>query len=426
MRSTRANHNLLAVSAGYRETAINTEKALDLSLAVGLDDVLILEPRRENNSNEATGLEEPDFIYDKGGMSKGSFKFPKAQPQHFAFLLAFALGNTVSTAAGAGYLHTITPIQGDLDLARSQPSFSAMQRYGKTILKRRFLSMFVDSLTASFKKDDWVGISADVKGTGKFLDNVIEETISAAGNTASLSLAANGVQGSTAGERLDNVQRIRAELAPGVWTEVAYSAVSAATPAVVTITPAGGTATPVNYKVLYIPIEAAAFNFPSKIQETPLRVAELTVNMGGTWNGTTFVGGRELTSELSSIEWKFSNKLEIEFLPGAGGNYASSCYRPGREQTISIDRKMREMIMQRHMIDNSQFGMRLLAEGAEYQAGHKYQVELIFPRLAVLAADPKVAGKVMTEAGNIQVLEDPVYGSVIARVKNLQQGYARA
>jgi len=425
MRSTRANNNLVAVSAGYRETAINTEQTLDLSLAVGIDDVITLDFRRENNSSEATGLEEPDYIYDKGSLAKGGFKFPKAQPQHFAFLLAYALGSSANTAAGSGYLHTVTPLQGDLDLDRSLPSFSAMQRYGKTILKRRFLSMFVDSFTATFKKDDWVGISGDLKGTGKYIDNVIEETLSAAGNAASLVLAANGVQGSTAAERLDNVQRIKVELAAGIWTEVAYSAVSSATPAVITITAPGGSATPVTYKVLYVPTEDAAFIFPSKIQETPLRVAELTVNMGGTWNGTTFQGGRNLTSEIASIEWKFSNKGDIEFLPGAGGAYATSYYRGGREQTISLDRKMREMILQRHMMDNTQFGMRILAEGAEFDTGHKYQVELIWPKLAVLVADPKVAGKIMTESGNLQVLEDAVYGSVIAKIKNLQAGYAR-
>jgi hypothetical protein len=86
---------------------------------------------------------------------------------------------------------------------------------------------------------------------------------------------------------------------------------------------------------------------------------------------------------------------------------------------------MRETIFQRHTIDNSQFGLRLLAEGALYDDPHKYQVEIIFPKLALLAADPKVDGKVMGETGNIQVLEDATYGSVICRVKNLATGYAQ-
>jgi len=424
MLSTRAKHNLLAVST-YRETAINTEQTLDLSLMVGLSDIITLVQRRENNANEATGMEEPDYIYDNGATAQASFNFPKAQPQHFAFLLASALGSIATTAAGDGYLHTITPIAGDVDINRSNPSFSAMQRLGKTILKRRFLSMFVDGVTMSFKKDDWVGISGDIKGTGKYVDNVTEETITALGNATSLTLAANAVEGSTAAERLDNVQRIRIELTTGVWTEVAYSAVSAATPAVITITSPGGAATDFTYKVLYTPDEAAAFTFPAKIQETPLRVSELTVVMGGTWNGTTFAGGRTLSSEINSIECKFSNKLAIEFFPGAGGAYASGCYREGREQSVTIDRKMREMILQQHVTANTQFGLRLLAEGALYDGSNKYQVEIIYPKLQLLSADPKIDGMTVGETGNVQVLEDATYGSVIIKIKNLQPGYAR-
>lgn len=425
MNSSRAKHNLIAVSAALRETGINVEQTMDLSIALALDNIIGLEYRRENNADEATGMEEPDFIYDNGATSMAQFNFPKAQPQHFAFLLAYAMGVSTPTAAGDGYLHTITPIAGDVDLSRSVPSFTAMQRYGKTILKRRFMSMFVDSLTASFKKDDWVGISGDIKGTGKFVDNVIEETITALGNATSLTLDANAVQGATAAERLDNMQRIRVQNATGEWVEVAYSAVSAATPAVITITSPGYAATDFTYKVLYVPTEAAAFTFPAKVQETPLRVAQMSVNAGGKWNGTAFVGGRAMTSEINSIEWKVANNLDIEFVPGGGGAYASSCFRNGREQSLALDRKMREMIIQRHMIDNSQFGVRILCEGDLYDATNKYQVELIWPLVSVLKADLKVDGKVLAEAGDLQILQDATYGSFIGKIKNLQSGYAQ-
>lgn len=424
MRSIRANHNLLAISANAKETAINTEQTMNISLPVDMESMIILSQRREDNSNEATGLEEPDAIYDNGATSEASLVFSKAQPQHFAAMLAYALGSVVSTAAGTGYLHTIKPIAGEVDNDRSVPSFTAMQRLGKTILKRRFLSMFVDGVTATFTKDDWVKLSADIKGTGKFVDNVVEETLSAPGNSVSLTLATNGVHGTTAAERLDNVQRIRVELTAGVWTEVAYSAVSAVTPAAITITSPGGTTTPVNYKILYVPTEAAAFTFPAKVQETPLRIAQTTVVMGGKWNGTTFAGGRALSSEVNSLEWKFSNNLEVEFVPGAGGAYATSCYRAGRAQTVTLDRKMMEFILQQSVISNDTFGLRILCEGALYDATNKYQVEIIFPKIGILKADPKVDNKRNTESAELQVLEDATYGSVIVNVKNLQAAYA--
>jgi len=424
MRSYRATHNLTAVSAAVGETAINTEQAFDLSIMADLGDVCNLEMRRETNADEATGKEEPDFIYDNGHTASGSLNFSKAQPQHFAFLLAYALGVSSAVAAGTGHLHTITPINGDTDADRSLPSFSLMQRYGKTVLKRRFISMFVDSFSATFAKDDWVKCSGSIKGTGKHVDNVLEETVTALDNVVSLPLAANGVQGATDAERLDNVQRIKVELTPGVWTEVAYSAVSAATPAAITITSAGGAGASVSYKVLYIPTEDAEFTFPAKIQETPLRVAEMTVLMGATWNGAAFEGGRQLTSEVNSIQYDLSNGLEIEFVPGAGGSYATSCFRPARSQTLKLDRKFKDFILQQHILDNDHFGFRVLCQGAEYEPGHKYQVELIFPKVAVLNSPLSVNGKVLAEAGDMAVLEDDTYGSVIVNVKNLQAGYA--
>lgn len=423
MRSIRANQNLLAVSAYAKETAINTEKAFDISLPVDMESIITLAMRRENNSNEATGLEEPDVIYDNGATSQASLSFSKAQPQHFAFILAYALGSIASTAAGSGYLHTITPIDGEVDNDRSVPSFSAMQKLSE-ILKRRFISMFVDAFTCTFAKDDWVKLSADIKGTGKYVDNVVEEDITAAENVTTLTLAANAVEGATAAARLDNVQRIRVELSAGVWTEVAYSAVSADTPAAITITAPGATTTARTFKVLYVPDEASEFTFPAKVQETPLRVSELTVVMGGKWTGSAFSGGRTLSSEINSIEWRFANNLEVEFTPGAGGAYAASCFRPARSQTVNFDRKMKEFILQQHVIDNDTFGLHILCEGAVYDSPHKYQVEIIFPKIAVLKADPKVDNKRNAEAAELQVLEDSTYGSVIVKIKNLQATYA--
>lgn len=424
MRSFRATRNLLAVSANLKETAINTEQTLDTAMLVDMGDVVNLEPRRESNAEEQTGKEEPDAVYDLGNLSGGPLTFNKAQPQHFAFLMAYALGTASPAAAGTGFQHTITPIAGDEDGDRSNPSFTLAQRLGATVLKRLFASLFVDSLTATFAADDWCKIVAQAKGTGKVADNVYEETVSALGDAESLTLAANAVEGSTAAERLANVQRIRIELTAGVWTEVEYSAVSDETPAVITITSPGGAATPFDYKVLYIPTEPAWATFPARVTETPLRVAQLTCKLGGAWSGSAFEGGREMDAEIKSVEWNFNNNFEITFTPGAGDAYAARCFRPARSQTLKLNREFREYILQQHIDDNDTFGVYILAEGAVYDSPHKYQVELIFPKCAVLSAPLSVDGKVNAEAGDLVVLEDDTYGSVIAKVKNLQATYA--
>ena len=424
MRSWRAMHNLLAVSAEVKETAINTEQTLDTSMLVSMTDVINLEPKRESNANELIGQEEPDTVYDLGAVANVSLNFEKAQPQHFAFGLAYGLGTIATSAAGAGYSHAITPIANDEDAARSNPSFTAAMRWGDTVLKRRFASFFVDTLNATFARDAWVKLVLGCKGTGKVDDNITEESITALDNAVSLTLAANAVQGSTAAERLQNVQRIRVELTAGNWTEVTYSAVSAATPAVITIGNPGGAGASVTYKVLYIPTEAAWATFPARTTETPLRATDLTVSLGGTVSGGVYSAGREFACEVESVEYSLANNMQIEMCVGGSGSYADRAFRDGRVQTLKFNREFRDYILQQHIDSNDTFAVKILAEGAIFDTPHKYTVQLLFPKVACLSAPLSVNGKRLAEAGDFLVLEDATEGSVIATVKNLVATYA--
>lgn len=424
MLNNRANLNLLAVSANARESAINTFQTLDTTLMVDVGDYLNLDVRRETNVDEANGREEADTIYDNGATASGQLTFNKAQPHQVAFIMAYGLGSVATTAAGSGYLHTITPIAGDVDLDRSNPSFTGAQRVGKTINKRRLASCFIDSLTMTFAADDWVKATAAIRATGLHSDVVVEEEVTALDNATSLPLAANGVQGATDGERLDSVQVVRA-LVGGGYKFAKVTAVSSATPAAITIESLGGAGVDtVTYRILYIPIEPAWATFPPRVTESPLRVAQACLHLGGNWTGTEFVGGKQLSSDLTSFEYTLSNNMEIMFTPCAGGSYAGKGFRGGRTQSIRLNRQMRDMLLQRHMANNEYLGLHLLCEGAEYETGHNYTVELIFPRLGILSAPISTAKRIVAEAGDLQVLEDAAYGSVIARVKNLVAAYA--
>lgn len=423
MRNSRANLNLMAVSMLNAETAINTEQTLDTSLLVDVGDYLNLDVRRESNADEANGREEPDLIYDNGATASGSFTFNKLQPHQAGLLLAYGLGSVSTAAAGSGYAHTIAPIDGDLDLARSNPSFTAAQRIGQTLNKRRFASCFVDSLTMTFAADDWVKATGSVKATGLYTDTIVEEEVEALDTATSLTLAANGVQGATAAERLDNVQVVRAVVGGGMKFAT-VSAVSAGTPAVITIASLGGSGATVTYKVLYTPVEPAWATFPARVTETPLRVSQACLYLGGTWSGSAFVGGKQVASELKSCEWTLNNNLQVAFTPCAGGSYAGRAYRDGRNQTIRLSRELRDWLVQNYMGTNETFGLHLLCEGAEFDTGHNYTVELVFPKLGVLSAPLSTDGKRIAEAGDLQVLQDATYGSVIAVVKNLVATYA--
>lgn len=420
MRSFRSEHNLVAVSANLKETALNTEQALDTSLLVERNTMLQLTPRREDNRDELTGKEEPDTAYDLGSLAEGSLDFEKAQAQHFGFGYAYALGLRSATAWGGGYKHSIMPT---LDMML--PSFTVAMRLGQTIMKRRFASFFVGQLTAAFAKDSWAKLSLSVKGTGKYTDNMRRETISAPFNATSLTLASNSVHGTTAGTRLDNVHSVRVQVpVTGELRDVTVTAVSSATPAVLTIEAPGSAAASTTYDIIYVPTEPAWCSFPSRITEPPLRVTDLVVKVGGKWNGTEFIGGHTMSDEIESIEHVIDNDMLIEFRPGGTGIYASYAMRQRRVQTLKLDRQFRDFIIQQKMVDNEYFGVQMRAAGAEFEKDKAYCVEMTFPRCVVLKAPLKVNGNLLGEEGDLQVLYDDLYRSVRVEVSNKVPQYA--
>ena len=243
IRNFLATHNLLAVSAQKQEVAMNTEQDLDTTMLVDLNTVLNYQAVKTPNRDVVTGKEEADQLYDFGGKVVGTLTFSRAQPQHFGFLLGYGLGAVQPAPAGTGgFRHTIVPQSGEVDAARSNPSFTAAMRFGRQVMKRRFASCFIDQVRMDFAKDGWAKISGTVKGSGKVVDNTQVEEVAAAYNATSLTLAANGVSGDTPAELLSNVQAVQV-LNPTTqaWEEVAYQAVTATTPGVITITAPGAT-----------------------------------------------------------------------------------------------------------------------------------------------------------------------------------------
>ncbi len=426
IRNFLATHNLLSVSANVQETAINVEQALDTTMLVDLNTMLTYSPVKAVNRDELTGKEEADRVYDLGGAVSGSLAFSRAQPQHFGFLLAYALGEVQTGAAGlSGFRHAIRSRAGEVDAARSNPSFTAAMRYGKQVMKRRFASCFVDQVRVEFARDGWAKINGVIKGTGKVTDNTQVEEVAAAYNAGSLALAANAVEGASAAERLSNVQAVKVfNPDTQAWEEVQYSEVSGMTPAVITIAPPGASATLTTYRVYYLPIESGWMALAARVEEPPLKVSQVTVNLGGRWNGSEFLGGHNLGAEVRRVVWNFKNHLTTERTPGAGGDYASRAYRAGREQKLEIDRDFRDFLLAQHLKDNDYLALHLKAVGPELESGVNYQVELVFPRVAVVAAPVKVAQRRVAEEVELAVLEDDTYGSVLAYVTNKVSGYA--
>lgn len=426
MKTGIASYNMIAVSRAM-EDAVNTLGDIDTTLLADQGSIADLEPRREDNSDELRGgKEEADTIYDNGATSKLSLSFNKARPAEYALVCGYGLGAVATAAAGtSGYLHTITPIAGDLDLNRSNPTMSCAMQYGQEVFKRLFLSMAVNSFKAEFKKDAWPVLTAELVGTGKHSDNVISETVTDAANATSLTLASQA-QGSTAAERLAAVHSITANI-DGVNTPVTVNAVSDADPAVVTIEAPDVDTADVDYTVLYVPAESDGWmSFPARVLESPMRVSNLAITVGGAWNGSDFVGGRSLGCEVSSLTWSLENSIAAGFCMGSDYRYAARLTREGRSQTINLTQELRNYILQQNLKDNATFGVEIELTGMEYEDGQAYMFRAIFPQVGVLGAPISVDGKRLAEAGDFKVLDHDIYGSVIVQVRNQVGNYVNA
>ncbi|WP_417913667.1 hypothetical protein [Candidatus Electronema sp. JM] len=420
MINTRANLNLLAVSAALRETAINTPQNTSQTLLVSADNYLDVSPRRENNASDANGLEEPDIIYDNGKTATLPLTFDKLQPNQAAFMLAYGLGSVTSATAGTGKLHTIKPIDGDIDAERSNPTFTGVQRRAKTVEFLRSASMAVSSCSITFAADDWVKGAASCVGTGRTESTLTEVSITALDNVTSLTLPV-AAAGTTAADRLDNVHQVRA-LYGGAWQWIKPTDSPTAT--TLTVPSLGGAGASVTYKVLYAQTLPAWTTMPARINESPLRVSQMCLTIGGAWNGTAFVGGVGLGASLGSFEWSLDNKISPVFTPCAGGAYAGQMLRGKREQKIKLSRELRSLLLANYMRNNEYFGLYVLCEGALYDATNKYTLEAIFPRLGVISDPLKSNKDRVSEDGELTVLQDATYGSSIFRIKNLVSGYA--
>jgi hypothetical protein len=298
-------------------------------------------------------------------------------------------------------------------------------RFGRQVLKKRFASCFIDQVRVDFPKDGWAKITGTVKGSGKVADNTQVEEVSAAYNATSLTLGPNGVEGANAAERLSNVQAVQVlNPATQAYDEVAYQAVSGATPAVLTITPPGDSGVLTTYHIYYLPRESGWMALPPRVEEPPLKVSQVEVTVGGRWDGSAFSGGHRLAAELRSLTWTLKNNLAPESTPGAGVNYANRAFRAGREQKLEFDRDFRDCLMAQHLKDNDTLAVYLKATGPEFEPGLPYQVELVFPRVAVLTAPVRVAGRRLAETVEFTVLEDDDFGSVTAYVQNKVDSYA--
>lgn len=427
--STQSMLNLFAVSANNAETAINTFQTLDQSIVVGEGDFIQISPLRETNRGEATGFEEPTEFYDNGRTYTMSFSPKYCTYNKLAFIQAFGMGAVTTVAAGTGYKHTITPIEGYLDLDRSNPTFTAAQRSGGGTQWLMCASGAVQSFTETYSPGEWVALSANLVFSGKYEKVVTEEIVQALDNVTELTLPTL-VPGATAQERLDAVQSIRVTYNGIEDQYISPVAVSAADPAVITIASLGGGGVDtLDYKVTYRHPDPSWLPLPADISEPNIKVSQIVITIGGSWNGTEFQGGRTVCSDLGSMEVNYNNDgLDPVQTPCAADpdqQYAGIMKRSGVTQTITLSKELRDALMGELFDAEETIGVHVVAEGPVFDGDtENYRYERVWTKCALMDRQFGTENSRNQETISFEVLADATYGSTLGIIQNLVATYA--
>jgi hypothetical protein len=392
---------------GAPQTLSGVSMDFDLGSSLGLERVV------EDDRDQVRGVELPTRLFAASQTASGKLGSKRARPDFLAFALAYFFGNAVSQELDSGiYQHTLSASN-----SIYLPSFTLVQRRGDSILKERFAGNLIDGFSLELG-ESWVGLSADVKGIGKRETNYFHEIASAPANSTQITLSQYSVHGATAGERLENVFRVRAkDFGSNIWSVCKVSSVSAAAPAVITIAQAvGQSQDPIDFHIDYIPTEPSWCVFPASLDESPLRLVDAQLIVDGYFNGLQVLGGETISSDLLGFSVQGKNDLEIRKLAdGSGEIHASDAIRKGREITIKISERLRHTVRQ-WQADHAEtdlLSLYLKIRGAD----------IIFPRVGIIKAPVSVSGKIYAQEGDLLVMDDGVYGGVFVRVWNRASSY---
>jgi hypothetical protein len=406
-------------SLGAPQTNSCVSVAFDLGSGLGLDRSI------EDNRDQIRGVELPTRIFAAGQTAGGKLNQKRAKPDFLAFAFAYLFGQVSTSQVASGiYQHTITPAE-----SIYLPSFTMLQRRGDSILKERFAGNLIESVDLELG-ESWVGLNASVKGIGKREVNYFHEAVAAPENSTQITLAQNGVEGDSAAERVENVFRVRAKAyGSNLWTVCKVTAVSAATPAVITLESAvGQSGNSVSFQVDYIAVEPAWCDFPGFWEESPLRLVDAQVIVDGYFNGTSIAGGEVISRDLLGLSVSAKNELEIRKLAdGSGELYASDAIRKGREVTIKLSERLRNTVLQWQWDhpETEQIGLYLKIRGAEIvpASGYHFGADIAFPLCGIVKMPLAVSGKVLAQEGDLLVMDDGICGGAFVRVWNQVSAY---
>ena len=437
-RNYQATRKTMSVSAYLKETAMNVPQTLDVTFVMLMTAIANITQRSEDNSDHSTGQEEATRVYLLGFRSEWVMEQTRAMAQHFAFLLAYAMGDTVSSVVtdtnNEVYDHVITPMTGFETCAKSNPSFTLGQGLSD-IRKELIYSNFVQKVTETYAADSFVAISGDIKATGAHISNVKKEILTALDDVVQLTLPdTDNVAGATEAERIANIDYIR--VIDTVTGEDVYvtvvSACSAASPSVIAFTnplsaPVSASTT---WEILYIEAVTELDIIPAINDEAPLRTTNLSIIHGGKYVVGDVEGGVPVNGEIKNLTVTYENVgLEVMSVPGGTNDAANRAVRAARNHEIVFDQDFINNLLQQGFTDGDIFAVKLECVGtaALTHGGSAIvypTVTTIFPQVQIMIADKAVDGNLLAENVTFKPLGDATNGVRITTVRNKIAAYA--
>jgi len=180
--------------------------------------------------------------------------------------------------------------------------------------------------------------------------------------------------------------------------------------------------------------EASAISKPALLLESYLRYGDVQFTQGGALTGTVAGGDLAVTgspvsfaADLMSFEWKVDNQARAVYEMGDGSGFVSRVEMGDRfENELSAELEMQDDTHKSALLSGSPFVLNIPVTGSVIPGGtgaFNYLCDIVFPRVVYREAKKDVDDQALVVKAGFQVLEDPVYGSVIVKVVNEQPGY---
>jgi len=167
--------------------------------------------------------------------------------------------------------------------------------------------------------------------------------------------------------------------------------------------------------------ESDATAKPSRVSESYMTYGDVTLNKGGTYDGTSVTGGTDISAELVDFKLTFKNNGKGVYLIGDNSGQVGQIRRGSKyEVTLEATLEFEDQSHRNDLLAGNEFVLELPIVGGVADQTANYTIQVILPRVAYRQAKKGVDDGILRVAAEFAVLSDPTYGGIILNVINLQ------